>query len=229
MNIRPILFSGPMVRALLDGSKTQTRRVVKPQPKHTDTWTTLRDFGNGYAIECGPDYPDDHSDERHCPYGKPGDLLWVRETWRRAYAKTAHSDGLVYRADKSRSLGMDEYSDRHKWAPSIHMSRSLSRITLRITDVRVQRLQEIDEQDAQSEGVDYQRCPRCGYSYLDCVIQMDHRLCPEASPRPAVPAFRELWESINGPGSWDANPWVWELTFEVIQSNVDVVAREIAS
>ena len=169
MKERPILFSGPMVRALLDGSKTQTRRVIKP--RHLA-------FFNQNAAAMLNDW-----NERPLPYGKPGDRLWVRETWHDA-SSSLHSCAL-YRAD-----GIDLHWD--KWTPSIHMPRWASRITLEITSVRVERLQDISEADAQAEGITSAECLECdGF----------------------VNAFSKLWEQINGPGSWDANPWVWAIEF----------------
>jgi hypothetical protein len=176
-----LLFKAEMVRALLDGSKTQTRRVVKPQPTNQLFRT----------ISCWND--EAHAREWQCPYGQPGDRLWVRETWRQAYPKTNFSHGVVYRADKERALGMDEYSDRHRWKPSIFMPRWASRILLGITAVRVERLQDISDEDALAEGC----------------YPTKTGIYPGA-PRAA---YRELWDSINGAGSWDANPWVWVVEF----------------
>ena len=187
MKLRPILFSAPMVRALLAGAKTQTRRAVKPQPGAGQTITEYRE-GDGFCVATDPpsrsvvrDLP--------CPYGQPGDQLWVRET-----AAVGHSyDGkarVCYRSD-----GDVELSPDRKWTPSIFMSRRHSRISLEITNVRVERLQEISESDARSEGISKNQCP-------DWHAQTDYRV---------------LWESINGPGSWDANPWVWAIEFRRVE------------
>ena len=176
MKERPILFSAPMVRALLAGTKTQTRRVIKP--RHLA-------FFNQDAAAMLSDW-----NERPLPYGKPGDRLWVRETWHDA-SSSLHSCAL-YRAD-----GIDLHWD--KWTPSIHMPRWASRITLEITSVRVERLQEISEADAQAEG--WTRRPE---------VSTDPQVHKEA----ARDWFMDLWESINGPGSWDANPWVWVIEFK---------------
>lgn len=186
---KPILFSSDMVKALLAGTKTQTRRLVKPQPQI--------------------------SHDIDCPYGKPGDLLWVRETW--CPVDDSDFDGgewIDYRAtpkyEASHPAGWEnepDSPDALKWRPSIHMPRWASRITLRITDVRVERLQEISEADAIAEG-----CPAVSLYSLDC------------ESTPPSHHFRALWESINGKGSWDENPWVWAITFEVIKQNVDEVA-----
>lgn len=208
MKARPILFSGPMVRALLEGRKTQTRRVVKAKTQHegiTDECATnnaiewrLQDgrwFGlDGYDTAAYVD----------CPYGQPGDLLWVRETM--------HEDchGSVSMASYSADNAMTSipwwYSK--KSMPSIHMQRRASRLTLLITGIRVERLQEISEEDALAEGVDgEEQAAAIGAEWYE-------------KPRRA---FRRLWESINGPDSWNANPWVWVIQFEVIRKNVDEV------
>lgn len=173
MKERPILFSAPMVRALLDGRKTQTRRVVKPQPTATRE-EAIRTYGKGgtFILEAG-------FFGVRCPYGQLGDRLWVRETW------GACAGSPVYRADDNATC-----PDGGRWKPSIHMPRWASRITLEVTGVRVERLQDISEEDAIAEGV------------------------PEQRGDPW--AFQCLWDSINGARercSWAANPWVWAITF----------------
>lgn len=211
MKEHPILFSALMVRAILSGQKTQTRRIVKPQPKHTDRWTTLRYFGDGLAIECGSDYPDDEADKRRCPYGKPGDRLWVRETfahqpaeyeWNVSTSIPRTPAETWYRADFA---GGESYNATMPWKPSIHMPRSLSRILLEITDVRVQRLNDISEEDALAEGIDACDCG-CGTHYAEGQKWTRYA---------ARDSFRDLWNSINaarGHG-WDTNQWVWAITF----------------
>jgi hypothetical protein len=187
---RPILFSAPMVRSILAGTKTQTRRVVKyaePELVDADGWP-LHDLS-----ECGAGEM-----RASCPYGGPGDRLWVRETWgefRRAPGKT------VYRADNDMALGAS-----NKWHPSIHMHRWRSRITLEITGVRVERLQDISEADAKAEGVTPKWEPGCSGRLMEAFGGF--------SFRPAASAYAELWEQINGPGSWSANPWVWVVAFK---------------
>lgn len=171
---RPILFSGPMVRALLDGTKTQTRRVARPKR----------------SIEPMTD---------ECPYGAPGDRLWVRETFA-IYA----NGSVVYRASAE---GLDPRSEQvlcARWLPSIHMPRAASRLTLEITDVRVERLQKISEADAEAEGVAFMR------KHPD----IDETLT-------ASQLYAALWDSINekrGYG-WDANPWVWVVSFKVVRAS----------
>jgi hypothetical protein len=183
MKERPILFSAPMIRALLAGTKTQTRRVVKIG-KCPDTGCQLAPCE--IAGERGLGL------YRLCPYGAPGGRLWVRETWN-TFEGWA---GYFYAADDySFGIGADDDPDHipeHavRWRPSIHMPRAASRITLEITTVRVERLQDISEADVEAEGV----------------------LLDDIAP-PYWRSYRELWEQINGAGSWDANPWVWIVEF----------------
>ena len=161
MTERPILFSAPMVRAILDRTKTQTRRVVKLKPDYMETFLRLPN-----KVAC-------------CPYGQPGGRLWVRETFEDC--ESALHSCVLYRADGG--------TPGTKWTPSIHMPRWASRITLEITGVRVERLQDISEEDAISEGTPF---PCGGW----------------------VGGYQKLWESIHGPGSWDLNPWVWVVEFK---------------
>lgn len=200
---RPILFNTAMVRALLAGTKTQTRRVVNIQPAPG----CIGHFGPGSPFIRG---------ERgviRCPYGQPGDRLWVRETWN-AFAGWA---GYYYAADyEGWGIGSDDDPDHvpdHavRWKPSIHMPRSASRILLEVTAVRVERLQDISEADARAEGI-FQHV-RGGWhwhkhdsSNLDDWNQFGYRT--------ARHTYQSLWEQINGAGSWDANPFVWVVEFK---------------
>lgn len=203
MKERPILFSAPMVRALLAGTKTQTRRVVKPQPDSTHSGFPYWNVGGYRASWCrsaadgGPLVP---ANPLLCPYGQPGDRLWVRETFGHFERNENFKPGceVFYRADGN-------CLELEPWRPSIHMPRWASRITLEITGVRVERLQDISEADARAEGIECMAGdPECGYrNYLDQTGQ-DWSLSPRES-------FQSLWESINGPASWSANPWVWPL------------------
>lgn len=197
MKERPILFSAPMVRALLAGTKTQTRRAMKPQPTEFvgGPGVTLQDGSPAPLIPLD-DSVEPYGREIACPYGKPGDRLWVRETWHDA-SSSLHSCAL-YRAD-----GIDLHCD--KWTPSIHMPRWASRITLEITSVRVERLQEISIEDAKAEGA---------WGPDDSIVQKvaDYFGTDIFSANPRK-AFQMLWESINGPDSWAANPWVWAIEF----------------
>lgn len=188
MKERPILFSGAMVRAILGGSKTQTRRIVK--------------LG---MDSCGD--PIHATDPRlPCPYGQPGDRLWVRETFGIFDSEGTEFAGIP--KEKPRGFHVVWAADcpapvteTFRFRPSIHMPRWASRITLEVTAVRVERLQEISEEDAKAEGV---------------TIQDDARITSLAIAGEAGPAQLEyfaLWQSINGPGSWAANPFVWVVEF----------------
>ncbi|HDR9277157.1 TPA: hypothetical protein QDB24_005294 [Burkholderia vietnamiensis] len=209
MKERPILFSGPMVRAILEGRKTQTRRVVKPAGAHHLFQFRGKDEARG-ADEptgewawCSAEHV--VSDHIHCPYGKPGDRLWVREThlawWKLDEANPAgprvFSHVAAYAADGY------ELESGEKWIPSIHMLRAASRITLEITGVRVERLQAISWNDAIAEGI---KDPRRAAVRIDPIDG-------------TVAQFRQLWDGLNaarGQG-WDANPWVWVIEFRRIE------------
>lgn len=194
MRDRPILFSGEMVRAILDGRKTQTRRAVKPQP----------DFVAGNEKIVARFTPDDCRLGRlgkaiQCPHGQPGDRLWVRETFADEGCRMRRED-CYYRADGECDL------QGGRWTPSIHMPRWASRITLEITGVRVERLQDISEEDAIAEGPPGLKFPAPPGSFW---VTDDGRR----------KAFRSLWESINGPESWKQNPWVWVIEFKRLESD----------
>jgi len=220
---KPILFSAPMVRALLAGTKTQTRRVIKPQP-------FIDDKGNF----CVPDRKVGHWNYGQHMDGRPyvrnfakklrikvGARLWVRETWT---AKMVHGwtiadarsgwyqTQLVYRADGADSID--------GWWPAIHMPREFSRITLTVTDVRVERLQEISEEDALAEGSTQATANAVLTADELAVYASTEILCPEARGRIL---YESVWNSINGSGSWEANPWVAAYTFSVQLGNIDRV------
>ena len=209
MTEKPIIFSGPMVRALLAGLKTQTRRVVKRQKHPYGHWLSpdeiaLEVHGRTGAVKS--------------PYGRPGDRLWVRETWTPGYYHDAdHEDGprtsIIYRANGTeetvaapnyelaeqwRWAYSEDGDEPPRWRPSIHMPRWSSRITLEITDVRVERLRQITGSDAVAEGV-RSRLPDCGVAQNE---------------------FRDLWDAINakrGHG-WETNPWVWVIEFKRLEN-----------
>lgn len=190
MKERPILFSAPMIRAILAGRKTQTRRVLRDQN----------------AMAWGDVSP---ALLTRCPYGAPGDRLWVRETWSHdgpdlATVRACHEDvcgglgyGPYYRATECAP-------DTLVWIPSIYMPRWASRITLDVTGVRIERLHDISEADAAAEGVDV--------SVVD-PSPRGMRVKPKhySSTREC---FSDLWREINGAESWDANPWVWVIEFK---------------
>lgn len=192
MSELPILFSGPMVRAILAGTKTQTRRVVKPR-KDRDIGCELAPSELAGEVNAGI--------YRNCPYGQPGDRLWVRETW--AYgihamaAKRDEAGPFVYAAD-----GTPQGRLCDRWRPSIHMPRSACRIRLEITDVRVEHLQDITEANAKAEG------------YAPAWLDADDNTTVHAEAPPTYRrGFARLWRDINGPDAWEANPWVWVVEF----------------
>ena len=212
MRERPILFSGPMVRAILEGRKTMTRRAVKLQTAPTEYpqgggAKFVQISGKQYWWNSQKDHPAHVT--KACPYGQPGDRLWVRE----AFSQHPQFADLAYRADG------EEFEDSHgflwepKWKPSIHMPRSASRILLEITAVRVERLHDISEADAQAEGVE-----------RVVVGSGWRRYCDPDSEEVGVPpcgdarrSFRSLWKYINGAESWNSNPWVWVVEFKRVQ------------
>ena len=198
MKEHPILMNAAMVRATLDGSKTQTRRIWK-LPKWAE-WDLMEGGEKkGQLIPKDPKLRGWYSvDEVTCPFGQPGDRLWVRETWafhNQAIGSVCDEDGpFVYAADPMSK--QNRLCD--KWTPSIHMPRWASRINLEITGVRVERLNNISISDCHNEGIGIPEFP-------------DLR-------NPPVCQFRELWESINGPESWNSNPWVWVIEFKLVKS-----------
>ena len=215
---RPILFSGPMVRAILEGRKTVTRRPVKVQPR---TKGDIGSYGLGQPFIRHPD-PTKRNPE--CPYGRPGDRLWVRETHKIATGKAGDSQACVrYEADgdyQAKVLPLPEAIGPRTFdrtSPSIHMPRWASRILLEITSVRVEQLQDISEQQALAEGVvgvDFR--PDDGFPMC-----RGYMVGPDDGKSPlethASKAFAGLWRSINGAESWDSNPWVWVVEFKRIE------------
>ena len=213
MKERPILFSGPMVRAILDGRKTQTRRILKPQPEGGIQ------FG---AIATPHGVVNGKGTQLTCRFGLRGDRLWVRETWRGVvqinppYAPLEY--GVARYVPDQEHCSKVEYAatqqlDAEPWRPSIHMPRWASRITLEITGVRVERLQDVSSEDALAEGIHTIPHGMEGnfYSALRTEPHRDNWRC-------AADAFCELWESINGDGSWAANPWVWVIEFKRLEA-----------
>lgn len=188
MTERPIIFSAPMVRAILEGRKTMTRRILKPQPNMLNGGKPLNNGRGSYSVEAG---------WKRYPYAV-GDRLWVREAFSYSWVVSDDPDRrhlmpVWYWAD-----GNPDSGSWSKPKPSIHMPRWASRITLEITDVRAQRLQEISEDDANAEG---------------CIHHHD----PAGDGQNVIEQFSYLWTSIHGPGSWDANPWVAAITFRRVE------------
>lgn len=192
MTERPIIFSAEMVRAILEGRKTQTRRVVK-----------LTQYG---SVQRSDFFPNDLRVRQFCPYGKPGNLLWVREGFAvqpELWADNRGPQPIHYTADqvigfagKPDTRQIEDYRSK----PSIHMPRWASRITLEVKSVRVERLQDIREDDARAEG-------------CDPVIHEDGAI--DCGTRKTT--FARLWNHIHGPDAWEANPWVWVIAFERVK------------
>lgn len=232
MKERPILFSADMVRAIFDGRKTQTRRIVKPQPENDTCFTWFRPdgFDPGSCAEEGLWTDSPKRFLQKCPYGRPGDRLWVRETWQ-PHVEGDDEYGVRYRADQSFRMANDD-SELHnnvvscgidpsvdRWRPAIHMFRWASRITLEVTDVRVEQLQDISRDDAFAEGVDavnpYEITPDLPPGMCACFRDyQDAGNWFAASPQAS---FQSLWKHINGDDSWKANPWVWVVSFSRIE------------
>ena len=225
MKEHPILFSGAMVRALLDGSKTQTRRVVKPQPisviaqpgeGKVPAWAIVNQApATGVCVNvCG------NEDWLRCPYGKPGDRLWVRETFLDTLGTgVEHQDdsGTRHRYAFAADCAPGSYGDQArkdyglKWKPSIHMPRVACRILLEIVSVRVERLQNISEADAKAEGITPHEVRH--FAIFGASAAERAAIYRDAAVRP----YRGLWQQINGVGSWDANPWVWVIEFKRVR------------
>lgn len=220
MKERPVIFNGEMVRAILDGRKTQTRRVISD--RHLHLLDVASQVGECYPLESGIDHANSQSYYReHCPFGQVGDRLWVRETWgvvshdfdeneriidwvpdrpataihEMPFGNGYYSGHAIYAVDGQFTWGDDDgHGERSCWKPSIHMPRAACRILLEITAVRVERLNDIRESDARAEGV----MPTPGAAELLVGGKL---------------AFAELWASIYGHENWRANPWVWVIEF----------------
>lgn len=208
MKERPILFNGDMVRAILRGQKTQTRRPVMPQPFRTPPGTL-----HGWEWE-GHGKRDIWIAElhlKHCPFGQPGDRLWVRET----FAELPELDGPLFPTDVEDMLRGTHFRWTVKWTPSIHMPRRLARIFLEITEVRAEHVQDITEEDAWAEGTEGLEN---NWSAADlCATAKRYDLCVED----ARCTYAYLWDTLyaaRGLG-WDANPWVWVVSFKKLEEH----------
>ncbi len=216
---KPILMSGPMVRATLEGRKTKTRRALKRQPPDwVESYTTDSNGGSHFFwAAAGDTYPPrrwpNYNEPLKCHYGRKGGRLWVRETWGLAteiYSKRWRRGTVLFRADHGFTIGGTEV-DLMKWKPSIHLPRRLCRLELRIKNIHAERLQEITEEDIIAEGVN---CIHHGdgayyYSWERKCPHPKNWICPEA-------CFRDLWDTVNGAGAYDKNPWVWVIEYEKI-------------
>ncbi|WP_423459939.1 hypothetical protein [Ottowia sp. VDI28] len=209
MKERPVLFSAPMVRALLAGTKTQTRRIVKTEAAVGREAVFAARTGKRHAeVFLLPEMAD--LAEAHCPYGQPGDRLWVREAIR-LVPDQEPDDGTgrvlsIYAADGSLTVA-DAWPWKRSYLPPMHCPRGLSRIDLEVTGVRVERLQDISEADCWAEGIEEVIHDFSDSSQYDMAQRLG--CCFED----AKPLYAQLWESIHGARSWDANPWVWALSF----------------
>jgi hypothetical protein len=185
---RPIIFSTDMVSAILGGRKTMTRRIYKNADPKLDLWAIFK-HSAPYILS-------------QCPYGKPSDKLWVRETWCDDLVADGEGDPLItFKADFPELTGV--------WKPSIHMPKAAARIWLEVTDVRVERLQDLKKQEALAEGVYY------SHSFEGYTTNDDASFFHSSDP---ITVFRRLWTSLNGPDSWYANPWVWVISFKVLST-----------
>lgn len=229
---RPILFSGPMVSAILDGRKTQTRRVV--DWREDTTHPAFRSPASYFAYSgqardgrmqftaYSASYVSVPGDDRGCAeilchYGQPGDLLWVRETWRvgsrdRNTIWYRADDGVLVLPDSAENLSGKFLGDR--WRPSIHMPKWAARIWLRVTDVRVERLQEITEEDARAEG--FTDTETVDHSTDGKPFGEGFTMGPMTEWTSAAGNFARLWDTLNAARGygWDTNPWVWRIAFE---------------
>lgn len=224
-----MIFNEYQVRAILDGRKTQTRRIMKVQPVLNGSFYEVYGAGWVRSMKSVPAIPG-HSLASNCPFGLVGDRLWVRETWgvvsheldedgriqpwspdrpataihEMPFGNGYYSGHAIYAADGDFTWGDDDgYEDgRSCWKPSIHMPRAACRILLEVTGVRVERLRDLSEDDAKSEGI----TPPSG----GVLPGWEYRI-----------NFRDLWMSIYGSDNWEANPWVWVIEFKVVPNVQD--------
>ncbi|WP_239006795.1 hypothetical protein [Enterobacter hormaechei] len=245
MKERGMIFNGEMVRAILEGRKTQTRRIMKVQPVLNGSFYEVYGAGWVRSMKSVPAIPG-HSLASNCPFGLVGDRIWVRETWgvvsheldedgriqpwspdrpatainEMPFGNGFYSGHAIYAADGDFTWGDDDgYEDgRSCWKPSIHMPRAACRILLEITGVRIERLNGISEADAEAEGIDMDALADSQDCY-DCIA--DHNMTGRPT---ATGAFKYLWESIYGEESWKANPWVWVIEFKVVPNVQDNTA-----
>lgn len=246
MNEHPILFSTPMVQALIAGRKTQTRRVIKQIPTSVDRQYAFSKDGKHYwksgvngVTEFG----------FRCPNGQPGDLIWVRESWSPKYVNGCLDEfrmvypnnyPWIYKADHP---DQKQGNAGHPWKPSIHMPKVAARIWLQIINIRVERLHDISPGDACDEGIEYDNVDAdafeggelvadfTNYMWRDDETYEDYHFPTYAS---CVESFLSLWEKINGKESIDANPWVWVIEFKVVSTtgkptDVDLLLDDLST
>lgn len=213
--MKPILFSTPMVQAILEGRKTQTRRVLKPQPLvHNEVIKMpipMDEYSKILKQYVKKGYTEIYTKgvlqgmiAPKCPFGEVGDTIWVRETWQHTSEFGINNQdenaGYIYKASEN-GKDWEENTEGWKWKPSIFMPKDACRIFLKITNIRVERLQDISELDAECEGAKKMQLEHLGGAFPN------HKS-----------GFESLWQSINGKESWDSNPYVWVIEFETIKN-----------
>lgn len=228
---RPILFSTPMIQALLAGRKTQTRRKIKGVDDFDHNWSIkgVENCPGYYSMRCGTQYTIPYL---KCPYGHVGDILWVRETWLEGFEWDGYGEQppteIYYRAD-GKAEQMEWYDEDREdgirngppWKPSIHMKKEIARIWLETIEIRAERVQDISEEDALAEGILYCDSEILGRRYKDYLADAsgyghpDHDYPTVGS---AVTSYGTLWSKINGIESWKANDWVWAITSKVLST-----------
>ena len=201
MNFKPILFSTPMVQAILGGQKTQTRRTIKPQPDSRGLRTTNVEFEDWHGREIKPK-------------AQIGNILWVRETFQVTDWEHPTNDnyGYIYKASEN-GKDWEDNNQGWKWKPSIFMPKEACRLFLEVTDVRVERLQDISHADAKAEGIESYQNNQANFRNYNYTGNNDPL---KFNFLFAGNSFKSLWESINGRDSWNANPWVWVYEFKKI-------------
>lgn len=231
----PMLFSTPMVQALLAGRKTVTRRLVQPMRGRQSEWLTpelINSVPHGEIIKGGWQMHHPKAGQNHagvdvaydsplgwieCPYGQPGDLIWVRETYK-IEGSMSHGEsvlGVKYKADgrwiqnDSKEVFEIFHKSKEGWRPNIFLPKVAARIWLQVTDIRVERLQDITEQDAQAEGME---------KIDESIFCWRHYGGKYAGCSDARTSFQSIWQSINGDESWNSNPWVWVNSFNVLST-----------
>lgn len=209
---RQILFKGEMVRAILNSTKTCTRRLnglklINQNPSDFEnSYLKIKTIRKNEVVVANFVDWKNQAHSIPCPYGKPLDRLWVKETWRPALSES--HECFAYRADNKYQCGKQvplDYYYKPTWNPSIFMPRKASRILLEITEIQVQKLKDISAKDAIAEGIEVKE----ESNYKDYLYDKVPFNCP-------IKSFRSLWESINGINSWEENPWVWTISFDVI-------------
>jgi hypothetical protein len=212
MKEHPILFSTPMVQAIIEGHKTMTRRIIKPQPIDIDDYCgenpDLVGISNGKtSIQCN-----ELQKIIHCPYGQKGDMLWVRETFAIVTSVIQTHPISIFKAnypDSIEELTSYMLANNNNWKPSIHMPKSSARIWLQITDIRVERLQDITNEDAIAEGIE----SAIGVEKMYRVYTVKNGWTHDA-----IGSFSTLWMHVNGHESAKSNPWVWVVSFKVLST-----------